>query len=282
MKRSNTALQRYLQQDVLDIIFEGRNKDYGAYELRMNYPRRVKKTLGLILTGSLIAISIPLLASLGDEGRTVRPPVPFHPSIPELPPPVHRDPPNRSEPPKPNDAATQQFTKPEIKPANEVRPEEELPDTERMKEAIAGTKTQEGNPPGGTPPIEPPGTGTPTTVVDPPAGPPGGGVFNSVDVQQMPEFPGGEDELIRYLGQHIRYPERAREQGTQGRVVVGFVVDREGRISNLSLKRGIGNGCDEEAMRVIGSMPVWKPGKMNGHPVAVFFELPIMFSLEGE
>lgn len=99
-------------------------------------------------------------------------------------------------------------------------------------------------------------------------------------VEQMPEFPGGEDALQAYLSKNIKYPKQANEQGIHGRVVLNFVVNENGEISDIVRVRGIGYGCDEEAMRVIKSMPPWKAGKQNGKAVKVAFSLPVTFELE--
>ena len=97
------------------------------------------------------------------------------------------------------------------------------------------------------------------------------------NVEEMPAFLGGEEKLWEYISQNIQYPQTAREKGIQGRVFVGFIVEPDGSISNVKMLRGIGGGCDEEAMRVIKSMPKWKPGKQGGKPVRVSYQIPISF-----
>ena len=99
-------------------------------------------------------------------------------------------------------------------------------------------------------------------------------------VEEMPAFPGGEQKLMEYVAKNIKYPQIARETGIQGRVFVGFVVEPDGSISNVKLLRGIGGGCDEEAMRVIKSLPKWKPGKQRGKPVRVSYQIPVFFKLQ--
>ena len=99
-------------------------------------------------------------------------------------------------------------------------------------------------------------------------------------VEQNPEFPGGMGELYKFLGEKTKYPPIAKESGIQGRVFVNFVVERDGSISNVKVLRGIGGGCDEEAIRVVKSMPKWKPGKQRGKAVRVSFNLPIKFTLQ--
>jgi protein TonB len=99
-------------------------------------------------------------------------------------------------------------------------------------------------------------------------------------VESMPEFPGGEVELHKYLAENIKYPQMAKESGIQGRVFVTFVVERDGSVTDVRVLRGIGGGCDEEAIRVVKNMPKWTPGKQRGKPVRVQFNLPVKFTLQ--
>ena len=99
-------------------------------------------------------------------------------------------------------------------------------------------------------------------------------------VEEMPAFPGGEAKLMEYVGKNIKYPQIARETGIQGRVFIGFVVEPDGSVSNVKLLRGIGGGCDEEAMRVVKSMPKWKPGKQRCKAVRVSYQIPVFFKLQ--
>ena len=99
-------------------------------------------------------------------------------------------------------------------------------------------------------------------------------------VEEMPSFPGGEGKLMEYVGKNIKYPQIARETGIQGRVFVNFVVEPDGSVSNVTVLRGIGGGCDEEAMRVVKNMPKWKPGKQRGKAVRVQYMLPVNFRLQ--
>ncbi|NOX45513.1 MAG: M56 family metallopeptidase [Chlorobi bacterium] len=99
-------------------------------------------------------------------------------------------------------------------------------------------------------------------------------------VEEMPTFPGGDEARMKYLVENIRYPEVAQKNGIQGRVFITFVVEEDGYLSNVKVLRGIGGGCDEEAVRVIENMPKWEPGKQNGKAVRVQFNMPIMFKLD--
>ncbi|MBN2172846.1 MAG: energy transducer TonB [Bacteroidales bacterium] len=100
-----------------------------------------------------------------------------------------------------------------------------------------------------------------------------------VVVEAMPYFPGGEEARIRYLNDNIKYPVMAREAGIEGTVYVTFVVEKDGSISKVKVLRGIGGGCDEEAMRVVEEMPKWNPGRQRNIPVRVQFNMPIRFIL---
>ncbi len=99
-------------------------------------------------------------------------------------------------------------------------------------------------------------------------------------VEDMPEFPGGMNAMMSYLGDNITYPEAAKEEGVQGRVFVSFVIEKDGRVTNVKLLRGIGGACDEEALRVVSEMPRWKPGYSEGKAVRVAYNLPIKYSLK--
>ena len=99
-------------------------------------------------------------------------------------------------------------------------------------------------------------------------------------VEEMPQFPGGDAKMMDYVAKNLKYPQIARETGIQGRVFVGFVIEPDGSISNVKLLRGIGGGCDEEAIRIVKSFPKWKPGKQRGKAVRVSYQLPVFFKLQ--
>ena len=102
-------------------------------------------------------------------------------------------------------------------------------------------------------------------------------VYTSVD--EMPEYPGGMDKFEKYAAKNIRYPKEAVEKEIEGRVWIEFIVETDGSLSNFKVARSIGGGCDEEALRIVKSMPKWKPGKNNGQLVRVSFALPVSFQL---
>ena len=100
-------------------------------------------------------------------------------------------------------------------------------------------------------------------------------------VENAPAFPGGDAARMKFLQDNIKYPQMARESGIQGTVYVTFVVERNGNVTDVKILRGIGGGCDEEAVRVVQNMPKWAPGKQRGKPVRVQFNMPIKFTLAG-
>lgn len=103
-------------------------------------------------------------------------------------------------------------------------------------------------------------------------------VFQVVEVD--PEFPGGIEALIKYLSENIKYPEQAKKDKIQGKVYISFVVEKDGSVADAKVLRGIGGGCDEEALRVVNAMPKWTPGKQRNTPVRVQFNLPVVFKLQ--
>ena len=102
-------------------------------------------------------------------------------------------------------------------------------------------------------------------------------VYDVVEV--MPQFPGGQTAMLKYIMENIKYPKQIMEEGIQGRVTVSFIVEKDGRVSNVRLLRSVQPSLDKEAIRVVKSMPKWTPGKQNGKPVRVRFNLPVMFKL---
>ena len=99
-------------------------------------------------------------------------------------------------------------------------------------------------------------------------------------VEVMPQYPGGQIAMMKYIMENIKYPKQAMKEGIQGRVTVSFIVEKDGRVSNVRLLRSVQSALDKEAIRVVKSMPKWTPGKHNGKSVRVRFNLPVMFKLK--
>ncbi|CCH56897.1 TonB family protein [Fibrisoma limi BUZ 3] len=263
-----------------DIVFANRNKAYGAYTLRKEYPKIITRALiigGVIFTlGVLTPTIITALAPEPEEQAMVEvdlmklPPPPIDPNEPPPPPP----PP--VEVPKVN---TVKFLPPEVKPDEEVPEETPPPAVEELKEAVAAEKTQEGDPNAEEVIAAPEAITGPTRVeaaVE--AAPKEEEIFTVVE--QQPEFTGGMAALGQYLSKNLRYPAAAQRANVSGRVFVSFVVNTDGSIQDVQVLKGLGFGTDEEALRVVKAMPKWRPGKQSGRPVRVKFNLPINFTLE--
>ena len=96
----------------------------------------------------------------------------------------------------------------------------------------------------------------------------------------MPEFPGGEQAMMKFVSENVQYPEKAKEKEISGRVLVGFIVEKDGSVNEVKIVQGIGGGCDEEAVRVVKAMPKWKPGKQDGKTVRVSYTMPFFFKMQ--
>jgi len=250
-----------------DVVFEGRNRAYGAFDLRRHYGKRASTSFGITLGILFFVLAIPLIIKLFTPAEDSKTKHRTKDVVTELgpPPPLEKELPP---PPKlniPKQVEQVRFVPPKVvvKPVDEP----ELP-----------KNTDPPKPP--PPPDATPGPDT--TVYAPPAAPipPTKKVEPYTYVEQMPTFPGGEDKMTEYLYANMKYPSMARETNIQGKVYVNFIVDEDGKINNVKVIRGIGGGCDEEAVRVVKGMPTWKPGKQNGRTVPVSFNLPIQFKLQ--
>ena len=104
-------------------------------------------------------------------------------------------------------------------------------------------------------------------------------LFELKKVEVPPGFPGGFQELGKIIGKNLHYPVAAKQNGTQGHVIISFIVERDGSLTDMKVKSGIGSGCDEEALRVMKLSPNWIPGKQGGRPVRVAYSVPISFTI---
>ncbi|MBC7892364.1 MAG: TonB family protein [Sphingobacteriaceae bacterium] len=269
---SNTTLE--------DLIFEGRNKEYGAYFLRQIYGKTAR-------TSALIGVAVVTLGLVGpmlyskykplDEKKKVTlanpmdvPPPPMDETQPPPPPP----PPPPPEAPKP--VSTTKFLPPEIKPDEEVKQEEPPPTQETLKDAQASSETVVGDPNATEVVIDPNEGKAKVEVVE--VKPVTEEIFTVVE--QQASFPGGAEALGKFLLKNLKYPPEAQRANVQGKVFMSFVVSPDGSISDVNVLKGLGFGCDQEATRVVKSMPRWAPGKQSGRAVKSRFTLPITFQLE--
>jgi protein TonB len=259
------------EKNWVDMVFSGRNQAYGAYVLRKESDKNTNKGILYAIVFFTLAVSAPVIINYieGLVPKDMEEVKVVEVNTLEEPPPVDKDqpPPPPAEPPPPL-KSTVKFTPPEIKPDEEV-PDEPPPTQEDMKDKDASVKTEEGD-----------ANGVDATLLES-----GDGVTGDTGpeivtfAEQMPEFEGGQEEMMKYLSKNINYPPVARENGIEGRVILQFVVGTDGKISQIEILKKLGWGLEEEAVRVVKSMPPWRPGKQNGKPVYVKFTLPIVFKL---
>ncbi len=266
-------------RDALDIIFANRNRAYGAYPLRREYPRTMRRALGwgMLLIGFFVTlphlITALSAAMPAEEKSTV-----YETGLPPVievvspPPPVIETPP----PPVP---ATIAYVPPLVlrdEDAPEDAPQKAV-DEIIIAAAEVGSTTREGDQDAA------PTLGAAPPELDyveeiPPAE--DNDTYDMVGVQKPPTFPGGERDLLRFLAENIKYPSMARENGIAGNVALTFVINKDGSVSDAQILKDIGGGCGKEALRVLALMPRWSPGEANGHAVKVRFTLPVRFRLE--
>jgi len=258
----------------LEIIFEKKNKQYGAYELRNDSSNRHLKALVIVFVVGLLTVFLPKIVAtmkFGEKGVVETTIVDMSnmtkEDVPEdTPPPVDVAP-----PPPPELKTTVQFTEAVIKKDDEVNQEnlQKAQDELAKIDAAIGRETVEGNPEGKVIIDDTP----PPVVVDVPE------IFTIVD--KKAEFPGGEKELMRWLNENINYPIAAQEIGAQGRIYVNFIVRSDGRIDGIKVVTKDANPyLAREAERLVKDMPRWKPAEKNGNNVHSYFTLPITFILK--
>ena len=254
-----------------EMVFTNRNRAYGAYQLRTGYTRLVSLIMAGILASSLLCWGLKAFLDMKANEVDENAPKIDMTQIDLTPPQLDKtEPPPPPPPPPPPVMETVKFVPPVIK--EDAVEDEPPPPQEKLTETNVGTTTQEGT--GGDDivvPTEGEGNGP---IEEKPAE-----IFTVVE--QMPEFPGGVAELMKYLQKNISYPQVEKEAGITGKCFVKFVVEADGSISNAEVMRGVpgGPGCDKEALRVVKTMPKWSSGKQNGKPVRVYFNLPINFQL---
>lgn len=265
-----------------DLVFEGRNQAYGAYKLRKGTAKRNVWALLIVgLAAALLYLGLQLqkmaeankkventqavqLAKLQTEKKKEAK--------------VEKKEVIKQEPEKVVEQvkSSVKFTAPVIKKDEEVKEEDEIKlDEVQKSDKAVGAFTVEGNDEVGGAVLK---AKEDIAAPEPPKHVEETKVFTFVE--QMPMFPGGDAALMSYLANNIHYPTVAAENGVQGRVVVGFVVERDGSITDVSVLRGVDPSLDREAMRVVKSMPRWTPGKQNGSAVRVKYQVPVAFRLQ--
>lgn len=264
----------YKNATLNDLVFEGRNKLYGAYYLRKIYDDYVLRAMAYAILGFGLAVGGPVIWEkikpeeevVVEEIVTVDPKMIEPPPIdPKTPPP----PPLPAAPPPPK-VSTIRFVPPEVVPDEEVT--EDPPKQEELKTVQAGTETVQGDPTADPNELSMDQTGTGDVIGAPPEPEP-----EFTFVEQEPVPPGGD--IMAYFQKHLKYPQKAINADIEGKVFVSFLVLSNGDVDDVKLLKGIGYGCDEEAIRVVKTMPKWTPGKNGGREVKVRLSIPILFKL---
>ena len=259
------AIEEQRVESLEEIVFKNRNKEYGSYVLRKKYRRYLTISLIIGLLVIMSAAAYPLINAylnkeklLREKEKSVTAEMLNMPKE-DLPPP----PP----PPPPPEALVEKvkFTAPKVV-------EDTTVESDFGKQDLLN---QKGNTEVPSEEVQVEEKEVKTQVIEQKVE---AEVF--LIVEEPPTFPGGDAALYKWLGENLKYPEEAKELGIQGRVFVSFVVEPDGSTSNVVVKRGIGGGCDEEAIRIVKAMPKWGAGKQRGQPVRVQFNLPIKFTLQ--
>ncbi len=247
----------------LDVVFEGRNKSYGAYDLRKKSPTT---TLIALIIGSALfsfAIGAPgiignLFDKIGAEDEalnqkitTVKLPPKEKPKEDLLPP-----------PPPPPKVDQVKFVKPVVAKTDEVT--EEPPKVKELENKKTGAETLKGDPDAPVT-IEAPGNGDNKVVED-------NTIYNSAGIEVKPDFPGGMEKFYKFISNNYQTPD---EEGLKGKVYVQFVVEKDGSLTDIKILRDIGFGTGKEAERVLRKCPKWSPGEQNGKKVRCTYQLPI-------
>ena len=265
-----------------ELVFAGRNQAYGAYKLRQGTGKR--NVISIIAVVCLIiACQVGLtIKKAADAEAAKRAAMNQAVELSKLEQPKKAEVKQKQVKVEPEKVVEQvkssiKFTAPVIKKDSEVKPEDEL----KTQDQIMETKTAIGS-------FDVKGNDDVNGEVlkakeviaqpEPPKHEEESKVFDVVE--QMPSFPGGNGALLEYLATHVKYPVVAQENGVQGRVIVSFVVEKDGSITDVRVVRSVDPSLDREAARVVSSMPRWTPGKQNGSAVRVKYNVPVMFKLQ--
>jgi len=247
-----------------ELVFENRNKNYGAYTLRKNYDRNIMLILvGLIVSFGVAFGAYRIINSIPTDN--VAPPPVDDKTFTTTTPPIDDVLPPPPPPPPPSPVPPSLAFLPPVVTDTPVN--DEIPTQEELDKTKAGDKTQIGDPETFDPPIET--EEKKPEIIEPKFDEP------LLIVDEEAEFPGGYASMMRFIQENFVVPQTEM----QGRISLRFVVEKNGQISNISIVRGLSEECDREAIKVVNKMPNWKPGKNGGHPVRQWCTLPINITL---
>ncbi len=259
------------------MIFEGKNQAYGAFRMRKYSARRHNIAMLVIVAIAAIAFILPTLIKLVTPKQEEREIMTEVTTLSKLEAPEVKQKEVQKvvavAPPPPALKSTIKFTAPKIVEDDKVSEENEIKSQEELNATdvaisiadVKGNDEENGADIADLKQIVVQGEPEEEQVFD--------------FAEQMPSFPGGQQELMAYLGKNIKYPTIAQEQGVQGRVIIQFVVETDGSITDVTVARGVDPYLDKEAVRVVKTMPKWIPGRQNGKPVRVKFTVPVLFRL---
>ncbi len=265
----------------LDLVFEGRNHAYGAYKLRKETAKRNIWSIIIVLAVGFLAFLGIAIKNVVESRQKVAMTSGVEASqiIEKKQAKVEKKAPVKVEETKPIEKVKSsiKFTAPVIKKDSEVKPEEEMKNQEDLQKTntTIGAFNVQGNDEVGGEVLK---AKEEITQPEPPKHEEENKVFDVVE--EMPSFPGGAAALNAWLRDNLRYPVVAAENGIEGKVIVRFVVGKDGSISNVSIARSADASLDKEALRVVKAMPKWNPGKQNGSSVNVNFTVPVTFKLQ--
>jgi protein TonB len=247
-----------------DIVFEIRNKEYGAYRLRKRYSRTMLLSLvvGIVIVAT--AIITPYLNAKAAENKRSRAERQVEIKLENLDAPNEQVAPPPPPPPPPADVVQQQrYVPPEV--VDSIKPEDvvQFMTADQATETVQNEEVVEV--------VEAPKEEVQEEEAEPEP---------FVVVEEMPMFPGGDAALLKYIGENTIYTEVAKENNIQGRVIVRFCVTSKGGVSQVSILKGVDPELDAEAIRVVNTLPTFKPGKQGGKAVPVWFSVPITFTLK--
>lgn len=251
-----------------DLVFEHRNKEYGAYQLRKSYNKRLTLImLGMILTFALGALVLFIVRNLPKE--EVEAPKGSDKTWTVQPPPEDLPPPPPTTPPPPPLEKMTAFIPPVIEDDPVTDP---VPTQDQLEDTKAGDKTQDGSDENFDPPQ--PNDDKPKEIEDKPEP-------IETFVEEEADFPGGAGEMAKFINDNIDYPQEAIDLGIKGRVTVRFVVEKDGQVSNVSVAGPLAGckACDKAAEQVVKKMPPWTAGKNGGRAVRTWVTLPIKFEV---
>ena len=257
----------------LELVFDNKNKDYGAYDLRKHYASNQVKAMVITFVGVAVLITAYTIFKPKTEFVRItefKPLVPINPDIkkPAVIPPKVTPPKIHTEVPT--------IKYPVMVPKEDKFAENPPKITELDTKAI-GTENKKGTDDGVNIDIPADGSGNGIKDVIEDTEP-----KNITEVQVLPQPYGGEAAWAKFLQKNLHYPAAAIDAHAQGKVFLSFIVEKDGHISNIVVERGVGYGLDEEAVRVLKLAPAWKPGIQNGHQVRVKFNMPISFMLNDD